>query len=56
MKTTIKAAGDTGRGNESLVLVIRDVKSIPAGIFSAEELKYVRNQLDEKKKAVVVNQ
>ena len=56
MKTTIKAAGDTGRGNESLVLVIRDVKSIPAGIFSAEELKYVRNQLDEKKKALVVNQ
>ena len=56
MKTTIKAAGQAGRTTESLVLVIRDLKSIPTGIFSEEEMSYIRRQADDKKNTVVVNQ
>jgi len=55
MKTTIKAAGED-KASESLVLVARDVKSIPGGIFSAEEMNYIRSQVEDKKNSVVVNQ
>ena len=56
MKTTIQTAGKAGLDKDSLVLVLRDLKSLPANLFSKDELGYIRSRSEDKKKTQVINQ
>ena len=56
MKTNIEAAGMAGRDTDSLVLVLKDLKHLPASLFSKEELAYIRSRPEDIKNTQVINQ
>lgn len=56
MKTTIKASKSKAPQNESLILLLKDIKSLPENLFSTEEANHIRKQVEDKKNTVVINQ
>src|SRR6266853_1946763 len=55
MLPTLKLAS-TLAGTDSLAIIIKDARDIPANILSAQEKKFVENEFKEKRNTVVVNQ
>src|SRR5438552_14606268 len=55
MQTTIRLR-PSFKANESLILLIDDKVNFPRGVFSPNEIAYIRQELKDDKKTLVINQ
>lgn len=55
MNTTIRLCTSYSK-DDSLVLLVSNVKQIPSDFFSKEEFKYIQKDIDNEKKILIVNQ
>ena len=55
MNTTIRLSASNNE-KESLILLVSNMKQVPSGHFSKEEMQYITKELKEDKKTVLINQ
>ena len=55
MQTTIKLK-PSYKASDSLILLIDDKGNLPKGVFSAQETNYIKKELKDAKKSILINQ
>src|SRR6266481_3121560 len=56
MLPSIKIASNTLQENDSLAILVKEPKNIPANILSTEEKKFVEKEFNEKRNTIIINQ